>query len=86
MVETDRPTTLNALTRETLVDYLDHSAATVAAGTALTRFKHLRAFCSFLVGEGSPMAGLKPPNVPEHPVPVLTDDEIRMLLSNSGRR
>jgi site-specific recombinase XerC len=84
MEETGRPATLDALTRKALVDYFDHSAATVAPGTALTRFKHLRAFCSFLVGEGelpaSPMAGLKPPNVPEHPVPVLTDEEIRRLL------
>jgi site-specific recombinase XerC len=84
MEETGRPATLDALTRKALVDYFDHSAATVAPGTALTRFNHLRAFCSFLVGEGelpaSPMAGLKPPNVPEHPVPVLTDEEIRRLL------
>jgi site-specific recombinase XerC len=84
MVDTGRTATLDALTREAMVDYLDHSAQTVAPGTALTRFKHLRAFCSFLVAEGevstSPMAGLKPPEVPEHPVPVLTDEEIRRLL------
>jgi site-specific recombinase XerC len=84
LVDTGRTATLDALTREALVDYLDHSAATVATGTALTRFKHLRAFCSFLVAEGevnvSPMAGLKPPYVPEHPVAVLSDEEIRKLL------
>lgn len=73
-----------ALTRATLVDYLGHSAETVKPGTALTRFKHLRAFCSFLVAEGdvatSPMAGLKPPTVPEDPVPVLTDAELTALI------
>ena len=60
-----------------LVSYLEHSAATAAPGTALTRFKHLRSFCSFLVDEGdlptSPMAGLSPPAVPEDPVPVLSE-------------
>lgn len=84
LVDAGRPPTIESLTRDALVDYFAHSAATVAAGTALTRFKHLRAFCSFLVAEGelpaSPMAGLSPPNVPETPVPVLTDDEIRKLL------
>lgn len=84
MAEHGIPTTLAGLTRATLVDYFEHSAATVSAGTALTRFKHLRALCSFLVAKGeipaSPMAGLRPPNVPEHPVPVLADDEIRKLL------
>lgn len=82
--ETGRPATLDSLTRAALVDYFAHSAATVAPGTALTRFKHLRAFCTFLVAEGeleaSPMAGLHSPNVPEHPVPVLTDEEITKLI------
>jgi len=28
----------------------------------------------------SPMAGLKPPEVPEQPVPVLTDDSLKALI------
>ena len=70
--------------RASIVDYLADSAATVKPGTALTRFKHLRAFCAFLVAEGdlaiSPMAGLKPPTVPEEPVPVLTDEDLTRLV------
>jgi len=81
---TGRAAELDSLTRDTLVDYFAHSSTTLAPGTALTRFKHIRAFCTWLVAEGelpsSPMAGLKPPEVPEHPVPVLTDEEIRRLL------
>jgi site-specific recombinase XerC len=84
LAEHGRPVTSTSLTRPVLVEYLAHSAETVAAGTALTRFKHLRAFCSFLAAEGdlrtSPMAGLKPPEVPEQPVPVLTDDDLKALI------
>lgn len=88
LADRDRTATLDELTRDALVDYFAESAATVAPGTAMTRFKHVRAFCSFLVAEGelsaSPMAGLRPPEVPEHPVPVLTDEEIRKLLKAAG--
>jgi site-specific recombinase XerD len=82
--ETGRPATLAGFTRDTLVDYLAACSTTAAPGTMLTKFRHLRTFCTFLVAEGeletSPMAGLKPPTVPETPVPVLADDEIKALI------
>lgn len=72
------------LSRDTLLGYLEHSAATVSPGTALTRFKHLRAFTRWLHAEGDTdrdlMAGIKPPAVPETPVPVLSDVELTALL------
>jgi site-specific recombinase XerD len=52
--------------------------------TIQTRYKGLRVFFSWLVAEGeltaNPMANIKPPAVPEEPVPVLSDDELTRLL------
>lgn len=64
--------------------YLAEQLATRAASTAQTRYKGLRVFFSWLVEEGeldrSPMANVKPPPLPDVPVPVLTEDEITKLL------
>ena len=52
--------------------------------TVQTRYKGLRVFFAWLVDEGelnvSPMANVKPPAVPDEPVPVLTDDQLRRLF------
>jgi site-specific recombinase XerC len=81
--------TLDRLTRETVVDYLASCAETNKPGSVLTRFRHIRTFCSFLVAEGelpaSPMAGLRAPTVPDDPVPVLADDELTALLRAAAR-
>jgi site-specific recombinase XerC len=41
-------------------------------------------FCRWLIDEdelnGNPMKGLRKPEIPEKPVPVLTDDELVMLI------
>jgi site-specific recombinase XerD len=53
-------------------------------GTAANRYRSLRVFYRWLEDEGeiaaSPMAKLKPPTVPEQPVPVLDDAVLRRLL------
>jgi len=84
LAEQGRPATGAELTRDTFVDYFAASAVKDAPATLLTRYRHLRTFCSFLAAEGevavSPMAGLTPPTAPDVPVPVLTDDEIRAMI------
>ena len=54
------------------------------AATANNRYRALRVFFNWALDEeeidSSPMARMKPPAVPEEPVPVLTHDEIRTLL------
>lgn len=61
-----------------------------SASTAKTRYGGLVVFFGWLVDEGeiprSPMERMKPPYVPEQPVDVLTDDEIRALLRVCGGR
>jgi integrase len=55
-----------------------------APSTVSTRYKALRVFFGYLVEEGelaaSPMERMKPPQVPDVPVPVLTEVELRRLI------
>jgi len=48
-------------------------------------YRYLQQFCRWLEEGGevtaSPMARMKPSTVPEKPVPVLGDDELRRLLA-----
>ncbi len=48
-------------------------------------YRGLKSFYSWLLAEeeidANPMAGVKPPRVPDAPVPVLTEDQIRELLA-----
>jgi site-specific recombinase XerD len=52
--------------------------------TASNRYRALQAFFKWAVAEGeieeSPMLHMKPPRVPEVPVPVLTSDQLKKLL------
>jgi site-specific recombinase XerC len=52
--------------------------------TARNRYRGLQAFLKWAVAEGeldaSPMAGMNPPQIPDEPPPVLTDEELRRLL------
>ena len=57
-----------------------------SASTASNRFRALQQFFRFLVDEGeldvSPMAGMKPPQVQDKPVPVLSEEQLRALLAD----
>ncbi len=74
-----------AITRQHVEAYLAEIAETRSASTAQTRYKALRLFFAWAAEEGevttSPMANVRPLIVPEQPVPVLTDDELRALLA-----
>lgn len=70
--------------REHVEAFLEHLLATRSASTAKTRHGGLAVFFNWLVEDGelpeSPMAKVRAPAVPEQPVPVLTDDQVRALL------
>jgi len=70
--------------------FIDHLLKTKAPATAHNRFRALRTFFSWLVDEGelerSPMARLKPPLLPETPVEIVTEDEMRALLKICARK
>jgi site-specific recombinase XerC len=61
-----------------------------APASAATRYRSLQQLFNWLDDEGeitgSPMAKMRPPKIPEKPVPVLPDDDIRRLLAScSGK-
>ncbi len=73
-----------AITREHIEAFMERLLATRAAATASNRYRALKRLFAFLVDEGeitsNPMERMHPPKVPEAPVPVLTDDQLRALL------
>ena len=80
----NRPTTTESLTRRTIDAWLSAEMVRLSPQTVVTRFKGLQRFCGWLVDEEElpehPMAKLRPPAVPEAPVPVLTEDEVAKLF------
>lgn len=76
--------TVDALTRDNLVGWFAHLADTKAPGTTHIRHLGMGRFVRWLIAEGeitdNPMAGLRKPEIPEKPVPVLTDEELTALL------
>jgi site-specific recombinase XerD len=85
----DRP--LTELARADLTMYMAELLATRKPETARTRYKALSRFYTWLTDdmeliERSPMAKMKPPQVPQRDEPVLTPDEIHRLLGvTSGK-
>lgn len=79
------PTAIDALTRRHVEEHIAWLVDNRSAATASTRYASLQQFFKWLVEEGeldhSPMDGMKKPKVPDKPVPVLGDDELRALLA-----
>ena len=83
---------LDPLGRQAIEEYLADQAARLMPSTVSFRYRALQQWFKWLVEEeeeeeeeeaelgGDPWARMKPPIVPEHPVPVLTRDQMRALL------
>jgi site-specific recombinase XerD len=80
-----RGTTLAAAGRADLEAYLGDLLTRRAAATAATYYKVLKLLYQWLEDEAelpaSPMAKMRPPIVPDQPVPVIPDDGLRRLLT-----
>ncbi|MGI9118553.1 MAG: tyrosine-type recombinase/integrase [Acidimicrobiales bacterium] len=80
------PTGAAGVHREHVEAYLADLAGRCAPSTVQTRYKCCRLFFAYLAEEGevtvSPMANMRPPMVPEVPVAVLTEDQLRALLAS----
>lgn len=72
--------------RDAVRMWLAHLADSRSAATARQRYSSLRNFFRWLEEEGeiptSPMATIKPPRVDEKPPPILTEDDLRAVLSS----
>lgn len=76
--------TLDQLTRRRITDWLADLNTRNTPSTVRIRYRSLHRFCGWLVAEdeldSNPMQGIGLPELPEHPVPVLTDAELQALL------
>jgi site-specific recombinase XerD len=88
LTEQGMPTEAARLTREHVEAFVEHLVATRSPATANNRYRSLQALFNFLVDFGeitdTPMAKMKPPKVPETPVPVLSEDSLRALLKTAN--
>jgi site-specific recombinase XerD len=85
------PTAVANLTREHVEAFLEHlldlgrSPSTVA-----NRYRSLQQLFRWLEDDGeisrSPMHKMRPPRVPEVPVPVLTEDQVRTILAGCAAK
>jgi site-specific recombinase XerD len=79
------PTEIDRINREHIETFVADQLARWAPKTAQIRYGALRQFFKWCVEEGeitdSPMAKMGPPSVPEVPVPVVGDDDLRKLLT-----
>ncbi len=83
------PTSAAAVSRGHLEAFLADLADRVSAATTAKHYRSLQQLFRWLVEDGeidvSPMAKMRPPQVPEQPVDVFTDDEmIRLLAACKG--
>jgi site-specific recombinase XerD len=85
-----RGTTLAEARRADLEAYLGDLLTRRAAATAATYYKVLKLLYQWLEEEdelpASPMAKMRPPIVPDRPVPVIPDDGLRRLLAACAGR
>ncbi|MDQ6797804.1 MAG: tyrosine-type recombinase/integrase [Actinomycetota bacterium] len=84
LTERGMPTRVDAIRREHVETFTADQLERWTPSTAATRYRCLQQFFKWLVEEGelteSPMARMRPPSVPEDPVPVLADAELKRLL------
>jgi site-specific recombinase XerD len=82
--ERGMPTNVEAIAREHVESWIVHLVETRSANTAATAFRSLKVFFGWLHEEGeitrNPMERMRVPTVPEIPVPVLSDEELKALL------
>jgi site-specific recombinase XerD len=83
--ERGMPSAVHAIRREHVEAFIASVLANRSPATARQRHGSLLQLFHWLEEEGeikaSPMAKMKPPKVPEQPVPVLSEDQLRGLLA-----
>lgn len=79
------PTDVEAIRREHIEAFIGHLLKRWKPATANNRYRALQQFWKWAVEEGeldeSPMARMHPPHVPEQPIRVVSDDDLRRLLA-----
>lgn len=96
LAEKGMPQEVRNITREHVTEFINRLLARWKPTTAANRYRGLQQFFKWLDEEGeltngNPMAKMKPPQIPEVPPDVVTEDAIRALIdttddSLTGRR
>jgi site-specific recombinase XerD len=90
LVRVGMRTEANKLNREHVESFMADQLERWRPKTAQVRYGNLRQFFNWLLEEGEisrhPMERMKPPTVPETPVPVVSDDDLKKLLGACGGR
>lgn len=85
LVEHDLPIDVTAVRREHVEGFIDDQLARWRPATAAVRYRSLKPYFDWLVEqeviEASPMARMRAPRVPEQPVGVVCDSDLRSLLA-----
>jgi site-specific recombinase XerD len=80
------PTAVSALNRDHLEAFLADLSDRVSPATVAKHYRSMQQLFRWLVEDGEipahPMARMRPPQVPEQPVDVFTDEELTMLLAS----
>jgi site-specific recombinase XerD len=78
------PTVVHSIRREHVESYIADMVGTASPATVAKHYRSLQQLWRWLVDDGeitdSPMARMRPPAVPEQPVPVLTEEDLSALL------
>lgn len=84
LVAQGMPTTAEGIAREHIESFLADLTDRVSAATVAKHYRSLQQLFRWLVDDGerdrSPMERMRPPSVPEQPVPILRDEELGALL------
>ena len=84
LADEERSTAPVDISRADVEAFITDQLARWTPSTAATRYRCVQQFFKFLVEveviDASPMARMSPPSIPEDPVPVLSEDELRRLL------
>ena len=85
------PTSVRKLRRGDVEGFMIHLAEQGRSPATLNnRYRALHRFFDYLLEEGEigahPMAKMRPPKIPEQPVPVLTDEQVKALLDDASGR
>jgi site-specific recombinase XerD len=87
LVRVGMPTEVDRITREHVEAFIAEQLERWKPKTAAVRYGDLRQFFRWAVDDGeitvSPMVKMRPPTVPEVPVAVVSDDDLRKLLRST---
>jgi site-specific recombinase XerD len=85
LTDAGMPTAVAAITAEYVEAFIENLLRNWKPATAHNRYRGLQQFFSWLVDEGeiqsSPMSRMKPPRLPEAPVPVVPAKDLKKLLA-----